>query len=463
MSNSFEPKTIIEPFQIKSIEPLYFLSTEERKSALGAAKGNLFRLHSREVLIDLLTDSGTSAMSAAQWAALQLGDESYAGSSSFEEFKNVVQELTGCRFPIPTHQGRASERLLFGVLASRYKNESEVFIPNNSHFDTTRANIEAVGFKALDFPCEEFFDLRSDFRFKGNMNLKKLDEFLARTDPRKIPLGMITITNNTCGGQPVSLENIEATAVLYKKYGIPFYLDACRFAENAAFIHLYERQDLSAEQIAKKVFRLADGFTFSAKKDAFVNIGGILATNDEDLIEDLTELLILTEGFPTYGGLAGRDLLAMAQGLKEVLDPSYLQYRLAVTQYMGERLDKMQIPYLRPAGGHAIYLDAKEFCKHLRWSDYPGQALALNLYLVGGIRSCEIGSVMFGRQPDGSEKAHSVELVRLAIPRRVYTQSHMDYVLEAIEYLWAKRQEIRAVKILKEPKRLRHFSAEFSW
>lgn len=461
--SKFQAKTIIEPFQIKSVEPLRLLSRSERLDRLQSAKFNLFNLRSRDVLIDMLTDSGTSAMSAAQWAAIQLGDEAYAGSDSFEAFKTEIQNLTGFKHIIPTHQGRASERLLFGVLASRVDNPSECSIPNNSHFDTTRANCESNHFRALDLPCDEFHDFDSDFRFKGNIHLQKLEDFLKQTPREKIPVGFSTITNNTCGGQPVSLENLEKTAALYKKYSIPFYLDACRFAENAAFIHAYERPDLSPTEIAKKIFRLANGCTFSAKKDAFVNIGGFLATNDDDLIEDLTEMLILTEGFPTYGGLAGRDLLAIAQGLKEILDPDYLKYRLAVTQYMGRFLDEKKIPYLRPAGGHAIYLDAKRFASHLKPSQYPGQSVSLALYLEAGIRSCEIGSVMFGRQPDGSEKAHSVELVRMAIPRRVYTQSHMDYVLEAIEYVWTMRQELKPVAILKEPKRLRHFSAEFSW
>jgi tryptophanase len=458
----FQPKTIIEPFQIKSVEPLSLLTHSQRLQALKGAEFNLFKLRSNEVTIDLLTDSGTSAMSAEQWASLQRGDESYAGSRSFQEFHETIKNLTGYSHIIPTHQGRASEKIFFSVLADRRERTQRLnFIPNNSHFDTTRANAEAAGFEAVDFPCEEFFDFESDFPFKGNMNLKKLKSFLEQTPREQIPVGFITITNNTCGGQPVSFENLKSTAELYRKYQIPFYLDACRFAENVAFIRKYERPKDSAENIAKEIFRLADGCTFSAKKDAFANIGGFLATNDEDLLEDFTAALILTEGFPTYGGLAGRDLSVIAQGLREVLDESYLTYRLAVTEYMGDFLSRAKIPFLKPPGGHALYLDAKRIAPHLSWSDFPGQSLAIQLYLEAGIRSCEIGSVMFGRKPDGSESAHTSELVRLAIPRRVYTQSHMDYVLEAVDYVFKKRKELKPVKILKEPKRLRHFGASF--
>jgi len=369
----------------------------------------------------------------------------------------------GFRFVIPTHQGRAAERILFSVLAAQRKGKPKASIPNNSHFDTTRANAEAMGFEAVDFPCEEYFDFKSRFPFKGNMNLQKLASFLESTPKDQIPLGFCTITNNSCGGQPVSFENLTQVSKLYRKFKVPFYLDACRFAENIAFIREYELPSFSPIEIARKIFALADGCTFSAKKDGIVNIGGILATNDANLLPDLTAELILSEGFPTYGGLAGRDLAAMAQGLKEVLEPDYLSYRIAVMRYMANRLEEMGVPYLKPAGGHAIYLDARTFLSHLKWNQYPGQALALSLYVEGGIRSCEIGSVMFGRKPDGSEAAHSAELVRLAIPRRVYTQSHMDYVLEVIGYVHARKQEIAGVQIASEPKRLRHFSAEFQW
>lgn len=458
----FQPKTIIEPFQIKSVEPLSLLSRKERYEALKQADYNLFKLNSETVTIDLLTDSGTSAMSAEQWASLQRGDEAYAGSRSFQDFHDTIKNLTSYSHIIPTHQGRASEKIFFSVLAKRRGLDQKVyFIPNNSHFDTTRANAEAAGFQAVDFPCDEFFDFESDFPFKGNMNLKKLENFLGQTPKEQIPVGFTTITNNTCGGQPVSFENLKSTAEIYRKYQIPFYLDACRFAENVAFIQKYERQNDSAENIAKEIFALADGCTFSAKKDAFANIGGFLATNDEDLLEDFTAMLILTEGFPTYGGLAGRDLSVIAQGLKEVLDENYLAYRLAVTEYMGRVLSQAKIPFLKPPGGHALYLDAKSIATHLSWNEYPGQSLAIQLYLEAGIRSCEIGSVMFGRKSDGSESSHTSELVRLAIPRRVYTQSHMDYVLEAIEYVYQNRNELKPVKIIREPKQLRHFSASF--
>lgn len=460
--SDFKAKTIIEPFQVKSVQPLQFTTRDEREAALRDAKYNLFKLPARKVLIDLLTDSGTSAMSSEQWACLQRGDESYAGAQSFERFQSVVQKLTGYDYVIPTHQGRASERLLFSVLASSYSEKEPAMIPNNSHFDTTRANIEAVGFRALDFPHPEVSRMETNTPFKGDMDLEALADFLSSTPRERIPVGMLTLTNNSCGGQPVSLENVRAVSKMYREKGIPFILDACRFAENVAFIQRDECPDRLAEDLAREIFSLADGVSFSGKKDALVNIGGFLALKAGDWVEQLTEQLILTEGFPTYGGLAGRDLEAMAQGLTEVLDPAYLEYRLASMRYLGRFCDEKNIPYLKPVGGHALYLDAKSFCPHLKWSDYPGQALAIALYREGGIRSCEIGSVMFGQQFDGSEKAHRVELVRLAIPRRVYTQSHMDYVLEVIEHVYKNRDQMKAVRILKQPKRLRHFTAEFS-
>ena len=458
----FVSKTIIEPFKIKTVEPLLLNSRIHRLEALKKARFNLFNLKAADVMIDLLTDSGTSAMSAQQWAEIMRGDESYAGAASFDLFEKTVQDLTGYKKIIPTHQGRAAERLLFSVVAERNKGKL-LKVPNNSHFDTTRANLEALGIEAVDFPCVEYSNFKSDFPFKGNMNLEELERFLKTTPREQIPFGYLTLTNNSCGGQPVSFKNIQEVSALYRRYKIPFYLDCCRFAENVGFIRKNELASLSPREIAKKIFALADGCTFSAKKDALVNIGGLLATNDEELVPDLTAQLILTEGFPTYGGLAGRDLAALAQGLHEVLEPDYLEYRLAVTRYIGERLDRAEIPYLRPAGGHAVYLDAQRICDHLKWNQYPGQALALQLYVEGGIRSCEIGSVMFGRKMDGSESAHRSELVRLAIPRRVYTQSHMDYCLEVMEYVYQHRREIKPVKILSEPKRLRHFSAEFAW
>jgi tryptophanase len=458
----FESKTIIEPFKIHSVEPLNLRTRSQRWEALQKSKFNLFKLQSEDVLIDLLTDSGTSAMSAAQWGEIMTGDEAYAGSASFRKFKTTIEELTGFRHIIPTHQGRAAERLLFSVVSQNYKGPHALKVPSNSHFDTTRANLETLGIEAFDFPCDEFSDFSTYFPFKGNMHLEKLESFLKATPREQIPFGFITITNNSCGGQPVSFENIKSTASLYKKYKIPFYIDACRFAENAAFIRQHELRHLSAKEIAKKVFELADGCTFSAKKDALVNIGGFLATNDDSLVEGLTAQLILTEGFPTYGGLAGRDLAAISQGLHEVLEPAYLDYRLAVSRYLASRLDALGVPYLKPAGGHAIYLDAKSICDHLQWKEYPGQALVLALYLDGGIRSCEIGTVMFGQTPAG-EKPHRAELVRLAIPRRVYTQSHMDYVLEVIDFVYNQRRKIRGVSIVQAPKQLRHFSADFAW
>lgn len=462
MVEGFQSSVIIEPFKIKSVEPIGMLSRGEREQRLREAKLNLFKISSTDVLIDLLTDSGTSAMSAEQWAQIQRGDEAYAGSVSYQEFRARVEEITGFPYVIPTHQGRAAERLLFSVLVERHA-ARPLKIPNNSHFDTTRANCEALGIEALDFPSPEFLVRDSVFPFKGNMDLQKLEDFLKTHSKEQVPVGFSTITNNSCGGQPVSFQNLKATAQLYRKFKIPFFLDACRFAENVAFIRKNEFPEKSPKEIARMIFDLADGCTFSAKKDALVNIGGFLALRSHEWIEDLTAQLILTEGFPTYGGLAGRDLAAMATGLEEVLKPEYLEYRLAVTKYMGDRLTKMQVPFLKPAGGHAIYLDAREICAHLSWNQYPGQVLALALYLEGGIRSCEIGSVMFGRRPDGSESPHSVELVRLAIPRRVYTQSHMDYVCEVIEFVTRHIKTYGGVKITKEPKRLRHFSAEFSW
>ena len=455
----FSSPVIIEPFQIKSVEPLSLLTSAEREQALQRAGLNLFRLKSREVLIDLLTDSGTSAMSSAQWAAMQLGDEAYAGSRSFDELEKEVQSLTGFPHLIPTHQGRAAEYLLFRMIAKHHPGGC---IPNNSHFDTTRANCEASGITAMDFPCSESIDFKSDFPFKGNMNLAALGDYLRGKTIQEVPLGMITITNNTCGGQPVSLENIRRVSEMYRAQKIPFFIDACRFAENIAFIQAHEKKDSSIQEIARELFSLADGMTFSAKKDAFANIGGFIALSDDRWAEELRSDLILTEGFPTYGGLAGRDLAAIAQGLREVVDENYLRYRLAVTHYMGAFLDEHHIPWLRPAGGHAIYLDAKSFAPHLSWNQYPGQSLAIQLYREAGIRSCEIGSVMFGRRPDGSEHAHRYELVRLAIPRRVYTQSHMDYVLAAIHYVFQNRAALKPVSIAKESARLRHFTASFS-
>ncbi len=453
-------KTIIEPFRIKSVEAMPFTTKDQRESFIKEANYNLFSLHADSVMIDLLTDSGTSAMSAAQWGALQQGDESYAGSRSFFQFKDAVQELMPFKHIIPTHQGRAAEKILSTIVTSKGKNP---IIPNNTHFDTTRANFEFAGATALDFVIEEGLDPSYDFPFKGNMDCNKLNIFL-KENHQNVPLVMLTITNNAGGGQPVSLENIRQTKELCHKFGIPLFIDSCRFAENAYFIQQREPtyKDWTIKAIVNEIFSHADGMTMSAKKDAFANIGGWLALNDDEWAETARALLILTEGFPTYGGLTGRDLAAIAVGLKEIIDENYLKYRISTTQYIGENLEKMGIPTVKPAGGHAVFVDAKNFLPHIDPLEYPGQALAVALYLEGGIRSCEIGSVMFGRQADGSEVASKMELVRLAWPRRVYTQSHADYVLECFESINAKRQELRGYKITHEPKQLRHFTAEFS-
>ena len=444
-------KTIIEPFRIKSVEPLRQTTLEQRDEFLAQAGYNLFLIDARNILIDLLTDSGASAMSTEQWAAMMRGDESYAGSESFYRMKAVVQDLTGFRHVIPTHQGRAAERILFQVMC-----RAGQVAPNNTHFDTTRANIEATGARAVDLPCREAADTQARLPFKGNMDVEALERLIETEGPGRIPLVMLTVTNNSGGGQPVSLENIEAVKRVAARHGIPLYLDACRFAENAYFILLREPgyAAWTPKQIAQKMFSLADGCTFSAKKDAFANIGGFLCTNDDRLAEQEKELLILTEGFPTYGGLAGRDLEAIAVGLREVLDPDYLRYRIVSTEYLGRHISERGVPIVQPPGGHAIYIDAQRMLPHIPRSQFPGQALAVELYRHAGIRSVEIGSVMFG------EKAPH-ELLRLAIPRRVYTQSHIDYVVEAILEVNDRRQAIRGLEIVSEPPFLRHFSARF--
>jgi tryptophanase len=444
-------KTIIEPFRIKSVEPLRQTTLEQRDEFLAQAGYNLFLIDARNILIDLLTDSGTSAMSTEQWAAMMRGDESYAGSESFYRMKAVVQDLTGFRHVIPTHQGRAAERILFQVMC-----RAGQVAPNNTHFDTTRANIEATGARAVDLPCREAADTQARLPFKGNMDVEALERLIEAEGPGRIPLVMLTVTNNSGGGQPVSLENIQAVKRVAARHGIPLYLDACRFAENAYFILLREPgyAAWTPKQIAQKMFSLADGCTFSAKKDAFANIGGFLCTNDDRLAEQEKDLLILTEGFPTYGGLAGRDLEAIAVGLREVLDPDYLRYRIVSTEYLGRHISERGVPIVQPPGGHAIYIDAQRMLPHIPRSQFPGQALAVELYRHAGIRSVEIGSVMFG------EKAPH-ELLRLAIPRRVYTQSHIDYVVEAILEVNDRRQAIRGLEIVSEPPFLRHFSARF--
>jgi tryptophanase len=444
-------KTIIEPFRIRSVEPLHHTTREQREQYLIDAGYNLFLLEAKNILIDLLTDSGTGAMSTEQWAAMMRGDESYAGSESFFRLKAAVEELTGFRHVIPTHQGRAAERILFHVMCRPGQ-----AVPNNTHFDTTRANIEHAGARAVDLPCAAAADTQALHPFKGDMDVEALEGLIQAEGPGRIPLVMLTVTNNSGGGQPVSLANIEAVKRVAARYGIPLYLDACRFAENAYFIHLREPgyQSWTPKQIAQKMFSLADGCTFSAKKDAFANIGGFLCTNDDRLAEQEKELLILTEGFPTYGGLAGRDLEAIAVGLREVLDPDYLRYRTASTEYLGRHISERGVPIVQPPGGHAIYIDAGRMLPHIPRQQFPAQALAVELYRHAGIRSVEIGSVMFGAQA-----RH--ELLRLAIPRRVYTQSHIDYVVESILEVHESRHRIRGFEIVSEPPFLRHFTARF--
>ncbi len=450
-------RTIIEPFRIKSVEPIRMTTPEERRRLIREADYNLFSLHAEDVLIDMLTDSGTAAMSAAQWGAMMNADESYAGSRSFFRFEEAVREIMPFKHIIPTHQGRAAERILFGLLGGE-----GVIIPSNTHFDTTRANIEATGAEAVDLVIEEGLDPDIELPFKGNMDLKRLDELL-EMHSGDIPLVMLTITNNSGGGQPVSLENIKGVREICDRHGVPLFIDGCRFAENAYFIKLREKEyaDVAVKDIVREIFSLADGMTMSAKKDALVNIGGWLALNDDDLAAQARTQLILTEGFPTYGGLAARDLEAIAVGLEEVLHEDYLQYRFASTRYLGQALLDMGVPIVRPVGGHAVYVDAKRMLPHIPQLNYPGQSLAVALYEVGGIRGVEIGTVMFGRQPDGSERPSRMELVRLAIPRRVYTQSHVDYVIECFEEVNRNREQLPGYRITWEPPMLRHFTAKF--
>jgi len=451
-------RTIIEPFRIKSVEPIRLTSIEERQAALEAAGYNLFNLHSVDVLIDLLTDSGTGAMSAEQWAGIQRGDESYAGSPSWFRFLESVQALFPFKHVIPAHQGRAAERILFGVVAGPGK-----AIPSNTHFDTTRANVEFTGAEAVDLVIEEGRHPSVIHPFKGNMDTDALDAFIRERGPESIPLVMVTVTNNSGGGQPVSLENLRAVRAVCDRYGLPLFLDACRFAENAWFIKQREPgyADVSIPDIVREMAALADGMTMSAKKDGIANIGGWLAMNDDVWAEAARNLEILTEGFPTYGGLAGRDLEAIAQGLREVVNEDYLHYRIRSTAYLGEALLESGIPCVQPIGGHAVYLDAAALLPHIPPLEYPGQALAIALYREGGIRGCEIGTVMFGLHPDGTETAASMELVRLAIPRRVYTQSHIDYVIEVVRWVAERAAELRGYRIVAQPPQLRHFTARF--
>jgi tryptophanase len=449
-------RTIIEPFRIHSVEPLAMTTREERAAALDAADHNLFRLPARDVAIDLLTDSGTGAMSAEQWAGVQRGDESYAGSPSFHRFEQAVKELFPFRHVIPTHQGRAAERILFSQLGAPGRT-----VPNNTHFDTTRANVEFTGAEALDLLIEEGRDPQSEHPFKGNMDLAALEATLEAKD---VPVVFVTVTNNAGGGQPVSLENLRGVRALCDRFGVPLFLDACRFAENAFFVK--QREDGYADkeivEIVREMAALADGMTMSAKKDGLANIGGWLALDDDDLAERCRTMLILTEGFPTYGGLAGRDLEAIAQGLREVVHEDYLQYRIRSTSYLGDALHAAGIPVVRPIGGHAVFVDARALLPHIAPLEYPGQALAVALFLEGSIRSCEIGTVMFGRRPDGTEAPAPMDLVRLAIPRRTYTQSHVDYVIEVVAYVAERAEQLRGLRIVEEPAQLRHFTARFA-
>ncbi len=451
-------RTIIEPFRIHSVEPIRLTSVEQRDAALEAAGFNLFNLHADDVLIDLLTDSGTGAMSRDQWAAIQHGDESYAGSPSWFAFLESVRELFPFRHVIPTHPGRAAETILFSVVGG-----AGTVVPNNTHFDTTRANVEATGAEAVDLVIPEGRDPAAIHPFKGNMDVEALDRLLAERAGH-VPVVFVTVTNNSGGGQPVSLENLRAVRVVCERHGVPLFLDACRFAENAWFIKLREpgQADRSIPDIVRDMAALADGMTMSAKKDGLANIGGWLAVNDDALAEQCRNLLILTEGFPTYGGLAGRDLEAIAQGLREVVDEDYLRYRVRSTAYLGEALDRAGVPLVKPFGGHAIYLDARALLPHIDPLEYPGQALAVALYREGGIRGCEIGTVMFGRRPDGTETAAAMDLVRLAIPRRTYTQSHIDYVIEVVRHVAERATSLRGVRIVEQPPSLRHFTARFA-
>lgn len=448
-------ETIIEPFRIKTVEPLRRTTRARREAALTAAGWNLFSVRGEDVLIDLLTDSGTGALSAKQWGMMMQGDETYAGADSFYRFEAAIKDITGLDNVIPTHQGRAAERILFRAMV----NPGDIVL-NNTHFDTTRANIEYREGVAMDLPCRESME-SGDYPFKGNIDLERLEAALTEHKGR-VPLVMITVTNNSGGGQPVSLGNIRSAREICNRHNVPLFLDACRFAENAWFIRMREegQGDRTPIDIAREMFSLVDGATMSAKKDGMSNIGGFLALNDMEVVVKCRTMLILTEGFPTYGGLAGYDLEAVAVGLYEALEEDYLRYRIRSIAYLGDRLTAAGVPMITPPGGHALYLDAAAMLPHIPWNEYPGWALAVAIYLEGGIRGCEIGSVMFGQQPDGTEQAAPRELVRLAFPRRVYTQSHVDYVAEVLLRVFEKRDSLRGMKMLDSPPVLRHFTAQ---
>lgn len=453
-------KTIIEPFKIKSVEPIFLSTEEERQRFLENAHYNPFLLQSTEIIIDLLTDSGTSAMSAEQWAGIMRGDESYAGSTSWLHMEEVVKDLTGMQYILPTHQGRAAERIIYNHLGGPGK----VFV-SNTHFDTTRANIEFSGAEAIDIPIKESYDPQLIHPFKGNLDVEKLEQVIRDKGPDHIGAVILTITNNSGGGQPVSMENAKAVRHVCKKFGVLFFLDCCRVAENSYFIKDREEdyREKSYLEIAKEMFRLADGAVMSSKKDALVNMGGFLALKDAEVADACTGMLIITEGFATYGGLSGRDMEALAIGLKEVFDPHYLEYRIKSTAYLGEHLHKMGVPVVMPIGGHAVYVDAKSLYSHIPPHEYPGQALVCELYKKGGIRSVEIGSVMFGKyDDDGKLVPAPMELVRLAIPRRVYTQSHIEFVIETFNEILSEKESVRGYEIIYEKKFLRHFTAHFN-
>jgi tryptophanase len=453
-------KTIIEPFRIKSVEPIRMTTREERERCIEEAHYNLFNLHADDVLIDLLTDSGTASMSSRQWGGVMEGNEAYAGSPSFYRFEAAVKKLMPFKYLVPTHQGRAAENILFTVVLG-----PDSAVPNNTHFDTTRANVEAQGAEAVDLVIPQGLDLDSDFPFKGNMDIAALEQFIGERGAQNIPLCMLTVTNNSGGGQPVSMENIRQTRELCDRYGIPLFIDACRFAENAWFIKQREEayRDTAVIDIVREMFSYADGCTMSAKKDGLANIGGWLAMNNEDWAVDCRNRLILTEGFSTYGGLSGRDLEAIAVGLEEVVQEDYLKYRIASTQYVARHIADAGVPIMQPAGGHAVYIDARRFLPHIPPLQYPGQSLAVELYKEGGIRGCEIGTAMFGLHPDGSEQPAHMDLVRLAIPRRMYTQAHMDYVIEVVARVYENRNDLRGMKFIRQPRALRHFTGRFDY